>query len=168
MMGFKTMVEHIFETMIKKRMNTQTNILCDEGDRTLNLPPILRGCTLSGGTLSKPLVFGNSSLISVTGNPTYWHYGIEELPTTNLSDASMLGGKITLVPVGNALGDFKCTEIHELSAKDIKQTASTNIYSVADRVVKEFCSNVKGVKQNDEISIHNAILTCPRTIDTCQ
>lgn len=138
---------------------------CDRGDATVEMPPALKGCTLSGGSFEKPLTFGVTRLVEIGGNPTYWHYSLTEVKDSHHSAGSktaVLQGDLTLVPVGNALGDFKCTEIHSLSPHDLTQTCDRNILKVKDRVMKEFCSNVSGVKRDDEISFSEAVLSCPR------
>jgi hypothetical protein len=130
------------------------------------MPAVLTGCTLSGESFPGALSFGISRLIPIAGSPTYWHYSLrEDKPTTvqmGGSDTVVLQGDLTLVPVGNALGEFKCTETHSFSPQSQEQTCGHNMYRLQDRVSKEFCSNVAGVKRDAEVSLSSAVLVCPR------
>lgn len=141
---------------------------CAMGDN--GIPMSLANCTLKAPEHSD-IHFGSGRLVEIDGNPVYYHYNVfpvqweseqYEIQRGVQGEAKEIGN-VTFVPVGQALGNFKCTVYSSMLLRSLTQTPEHNVYDMNTKITQKFCSTIQGDEELPLIHYSKAQLICPRS-----
>ena len=140
---------------------------CALGDD--GIPMSLSNCILKAPE-HDDIQFGRGRLVELDGNPVYYHYNVVpvqweseeyELQRGALGETTKIGN-LEFVPVGQALGNYKCTVYNSLLVRSVSQTSEHNIFDMNTKITQKFCSTIQGNEELPVIHYSTAQLICPR------